>query len=104
MQAKLQGGLPFVTPPDGHIFWAKNGSTISFWAAGQHGMGQGYKESRILSILFEEDPTLMQEGAFSYTHASPGSAKSVVDEAHISVFSDTNPVTSSYNPIARRYR
>jgi hypothetical protein len=95
-----RGKLPIVNPPDGHVFYGRIGSTIQFYAAGQHTNGQ---ETQELSLIFEEDQSFTSGGALEYSIQGPaGSATSLVEQTHIRVF---DPAHSSglHNPIARQY-
>ena len=94
-----RGKLPIVNPPDGHVFYGRIGSTIRFYAAGQHTNGQ---ETQELSLIFEEDQSFMLGGALEYSmQGAAGSATSLVEQTHIRVF---DPASSSlHNPIAREY-
>ena len=85
------GPLPFITPPDGHIFSAEIGGVISFHVAGEQGAAAS---SPALTILFEEDPTLMNDGAFSYTPLEGNGGASSIDKDHFKAKS---------NAIARKY-
>ena len=92
--------LPIVNPPDGHIFYARIGGEISFFASGQQGNGE---EAKTLSILFEEDPSFMTEKAFQYTKPNAALEKAFIDQASFKIFDNDNSVYSAYNPIARKF-
>jgi len=97
---KFPSLLPFVNPPDGHVFYGRVGDDIDFYVAGQQGRGL---MAKTLSILFEEDASLMSGGAFEYTKPTAGQTVSVIDKAHFRVYDDAKPVYASYNPITRYY-
>jgi len=90
-----------VNPPDGHVFYGRIGDEIHFYVAGQQGNGQLQTSS--LSILFEEDPSLMTDGALEYTKPTAGQTASVIAQAHARVYDISQSEYAGYNPIARRY-
>ena len=85
--------MPYVTPPDGHVFYGRIGSEITYWAAGQHASGKiSEGGSSRLMIIFEEDPFLMGAGALEY--ALYGKSVSIYKRTEVGV---------DYKAIARKF-
>jgi hypothetical protein len=88
--------MPYVTPPDGYVFYGRIGGEITYWAAGQHASGKiSEGGSMNLMIIFEEDPFLMGAGAFDY-------AQSSIDRSSVSIYKRTAEYVD-YNAIARKF-
>jgi len=88
--------MPYVTPPDGHVFYGRIGGEITYWAAGQHASGKiSEGGSGKLMIIFEEDPFLMGAGAFEY-------AQSSIDRKSVYIYTRTAEYVD-YNAIARKF-
>jgi hypothetical protein len=90
--------MPYVTPPDGHVFYGRIGGTITYWAAGQHASGRISEGASGIMIIFEEDPFLMGAGAFEYAQSSTG--KSAIESQSVYIY--TRDVVD-YNAIARKF-
>ena len=86
--------MPYVTPPDGHVFYGRIGSEITYWAAGQHASGKiSEGGSSRLMIIFEEDPFLMGAGAFEYAQSA----------IHSKQYIYKSDIQRDYNAIARKF-